>query len=268
MKLRALWLCVGGFLLMPPVAAVAYPGGTAAFQTDAAPYCSGCHSSRTVEMLTGAPEGRAEKEWVDNKHLPLIEKGEGGYAELDASQRSELIRQIQALDAASTITLDAPSKVAAGETFLVRVSVTGGAGPVVGIALVDGEHRWLARPAPSAGWQVAAPPVIRGQDGAGQTAWLDRRPEALDRNLAYVNVSGIASDASESEWGHAEVVWRLAAPRQPGVYPLGAVYWYGTEKGTPLGHTVDPIRGKQVRGGFTGHSGRILFAPLRRVTVE
>jgi hypothetical protein len=46
------------------------------------------------------------------------------------------------------------------------------------------------------------------------------------------------------------------------------VYWYGTEKGTPLGHKVDPIRGKQVRGGFGGHSGRILFAPLLRITVE
>ena len=36
-------------------AASAYPGGTPSFQTDAAPYCAGCHSSRDVEMLAGAP---------------------------------------------------------------------------------------------------------------------------------------------------------------------------------------------------------------------
>ena len=34
--LAALWPAAGG----------AYPGGTPSYQTDAAPYCAGCHSSR------------------------------------------------------------------------------------------------------------------------------------------------------------------------------------------------------------------------------
>jgi len=268
MKIRVLGLCAGALIMLPPLAAAAYPGGTPAFQTDAAPFCAGCHSSRSAEMLAGAPGGRAEKELAANKHFPLIEKGEGGYGELDPAQRTELIRQIQALDAASTITLEAPAKVYPGEIFDVHVSLTGGAGPALGVALVDGDHRWLARPAPGAGWFVVGPPEIRGQDGEVQAEWLARRPESLGRNLSYVNVTGVASDAAKGDWANARVSWKVRAPTKPGTYPLGAVYWYGTEKGTPLGHKVDPIRGKQVRGGFTGHSGRILFAPLLQITVE
>jgi hypothetical protein len=267
MNSRGLGLLVAALITLP-LGASAYPGGTPAFQTDAAPFCAGCHSSRTAQMLEGAPGGRAEKELAENKHYPLIEKGEGGYAELEPAQRAELIRQIQALDEASMITLEAPAKVLAGEIFDVHVSVTGGAGPAVGVALVDGDHRWLARPAPGAGWFVEGPPEIRGQDGAVQAEWLARRARPLGRNLSYVNVTGVASDASKGEWASARVSWKLRAPTKLGNYPLGAAYWYGTEKGTPLGHTVDPIRGKQVRGGFVGHSGRILFAPPLRITVE
>jgi hypothetical protein len=112
------------------------------------------------------------------------------------------------------------------------------------------------------------PPEIRGQHGEVQAEWLARRSEALGRNLSYVNVTDIASDASKGDWASARVSWKLRAPTKPGSYPLGAAYWYGTEKATPLGYETDPIRGKQVRGGFTGHSGRILFAPLHRITVE
>jgi hypothetical protein len=249
-------------------AARAYPGGTPAFQTDAAPFCSGCHASRSEEMLSGAPGGRAAKELVENKHLALIRKGEGGYGELSEADRARLVEQIQALDEASTLALEVPATVAAGETFAVTVSVTGGGGPVVGIALVDGAHRWLSRPASSSGWQVVGPPEISGQDGKPQTQWLNRRPEALGRNLSFVNVTGISSDASKGQWGQAKVTFRLRAPERPGSYPLGACYWYGTEKGTPLGYVTDPVRGKQVRGGFTGHSGRVMLAPVRRIEVR
>ncbi len=268
MRTRTLGLCAGALLVLSPIAAAAYPGGTPAFQTDAAPFCASCHSSRSAEMLAGAPGGGAEEELEANKHFPLVEVGVGGYEDLDPAQRTELIRQLRALDDASTITLEAPDKVLPGELFDVQVSVTGGAGPALGVALVDGDHRWLARPAPGVGWFVVGPPEIRGQDGEVQAEWLARRAESLGRNLSYVNVTGIASDASKGDWAHARVSWKLRAPTEPGTYPLGAVYWYGTEKGTPLGYKVDPIRGKQVRGGFTGHSGRILFAPLLGITVE
>ncbi len=255
-------------LLLAPGAAFAYPGGTPGYQTDAAPFCASCHSSRTEEELAGAPGDRAVKELVENKHLALIRAGEGGYGELTPAQRAELIEHVRALDAASGIQMTAPARVAPGEVFTVTVHVTGGAGPAVGVGLVDAAHRWLARPAASAGWFVAAPPMITGQDFKEQTGWLDRRPEAMGRNLSFVNVTGIASDASKQEWGRAAVVFTLRAPQEPGTYPLAAAYWYGTEKGSPLGYTEDPIRGKLVRGGFGGASGRVLFTPVSRVKVH
>ena len=88
------------------------------------------------------------------------------------------------------MTLSAPARVARGETFEVTVRVTGGAGPVVGVALVDRAHRWYARPAPSAGWQIAKPPVINTPDQPDQQEWLSRRPKRAGRNLSYVNVPG------------------------------------------------------------------------------
>jgi hypothetical protein len=112
------------------------------------------------------------------------------------------------------------------------------------------------------------PPEVIGQNFQAQTEWLNRRTEAWGRNLAFVNVTGIESDASKQEWGRAQVVWKLKAPSEPGRYPLTAVYWYGTEKGSPLGYTEDPVRGKLVRGGSTGHSGRVIFSEPRVVEVQ
>jgi hypothetical protein len=35
-----------------------------------------------------------------------------------------------------------------------------------------------------------------------------------------------------------------------------------------LGYTTDPQGHKQVRGGFDGGSGRVLFTPVRRIEVR
>jgi cytochrome c553 len=263
-----LLLATGLVLLLTTTTAKAYPGGTPGFQTDAAPFCASCHSSRSVEMLAGAPGDRATKELAENKHLALILAGEGGYGQLSAEQRNELADHVRALDAASTVTVKAPAKVAPGESFRVTVDVTGGAGPAVGIALVDTAHRWLARPAPGVGWSVVQPPTILGQDFQEQADWLARRPEPLARNLSFVNVTGLRSDAAAGDWARAQVVWTLRAPPEAGSYPLAAAYWYGTEKASPLGIVEDPIRGKLIRGGFAGHSGRILFSEVQRIQVQ
>ena len=150
----------------------------------------------------------------------------------------------------------------------MRVDVTGGAGPVVGVALVDRDHRWYARPAASAGWRVIAPPKITGPDGQLQTEWLARRPEGFDRNLSFVNIEKIASDSATKSWAKASVVFTLRAPERPGVYPLAAVYLYGTEKSSVLGYTTNPIGYKEPRGGFTGGSGRVLFTPVQSIKVQ
>jgi hypothetical protein len=259
------FLAAAAFLA--PAGSSAYPGGTPDFQTDAAPYCAGCHSSRSEAALAGAGE-RAGKEVAERKHLAVVLSGQKGYASLSEADRGVLADQIRALDEASTVTLAAPESLLPGQPFDVRVDVTGGAGPVVGVALVDRDHRWHARPAASAGWRVIAPPKITGPDGQPQTEWLARRPEAADRNLSFVNVGKIASDSSTRSWSKASVVFTLRAPERPGVYPLAAVYFYGTEKSTVLGYTTTPVGFKEPRGGFTGGSGRVLFTPVHNVRVE
>lgn len=256
-----------GALALAATAAPAFPGGTPWFQTDAAPFCAGCHSSRTEAMLEGMPGDVATEQLAASKHIPRIEAGEGRYGELSAEERKTLVAHVRAVDEHSSVELQAPETVAPGDTFQATVTVTGGAGPAVGVALVDTDHRWRARPAPGAGWQVVDAPQVIGPDLREQREWLERRPEDLGRNLSFVNVTGIESDASADEWAQAKVIWTLRAPDEPGRYPLSAAYWYGTEKASPLGTYEHPQRGEQVRGGGGGHSGRILFAPVRRIEV-
>lgn len=262
-------LVIGGALLVAaqPEAVAAYPGGTPTYQTDAAPYCAGCHASRDAEALSGAGE-RADKEVAERKHIAVILSGEQGYASLSESDRQTLATQIRALDAASTVSLKAPAAVKPGDTFQVQVSVTGGAGPVVAVGLVDRAHRWYARPAASAGWSVVAPPEILGADGKPRQEWLDKRPEAAGRNLSFVNVPGIESNSATGKWDAAEVLFTLRAPDRPGSYPLAAAYWYGTEKSTLLGYTENAVGWKEVRGGLGGGSGRVMFTPVQSIEVK
>jgi len=252
---------------LAPAAVQAYPGGTPNYQTDVAPFCASCHSSRSVDALAGAGE-RAEKETAERKHIALILAGDKAYGDLSEADRQMLATQIRALDVASSVSIAAPASVAAGATFEVTVSVTGGAGPVVGVALVDADQRWLARPAASAGWQVAAPPQIVGSDGEPQLEWLSKRPESMGRNLSFVNITGISSDSAAQQWASARVTFTLRAPTQPGEYPLAAAYFYGTEKSSLLGYTTNAMGWKEVRGGFGGGSGRLLFTGVQKIAVE
>lgn len=246
--------------------AEAYPGGTPSYQTDVAPFCASCHSSLTEEELAGAGE-RATKELAANKHLAVILSGQKAYAELSEADRQKLADYVRAVDAASTVELESPPKVAPGETFTVTVKTTGGAGPVVGVALVDAPHRWYARPAASAGWQVAGPATVIA-DGKPQSTWLDKRPESLGRDISFVNVTGIQSDAAAGKWAEAKVVFTLRAPDRPGDYPLVAAYFYGTEKASALGSRMNPLGFKEPRGGFGGSSGRVVFTPIRIISVK
>ena len=250
-----------------PLSAGAYPGGTPSYQTDAAPYCAGCHSSRDAEALAGAGD-KAAKDVAESKHIAVILSGQKGYASLSEQDRQTLAAQIRALDAASTVTVRAPAAVKPGDTFQVEVALTGGAGPVVGVALVDAAHRWYARPISSAGFAVVAPPEITGSDGQPRVDWIEKRPAAAGRNLSFVNVTGIESDSAAGTWDSAQVVFTLRAPDRPGSYPLTAAYFYGTEKSTLLGYTTTPVGWKDVRGGTAGGSGRVMFAPVTSIRVE
>lgn len=261
-------------VLVAPGPAAAYPGGTPDFQTDVAPFCASCHSIVDASSLAGAPPDRVEKELAENKHIAQILKGDprSGYASLTQQERELLARQIRTLDQNSTVTLEAPDEVAPGEVFDVVVNFRGGGGPVAGIALVDRDHRWWARSAPAAGWKVVDAPVIRGDpEGQPQTAWIEKRPLDLGRNVSYVNVADISSDVTKDSYAEGQAVFRVKAPAEFGKHPISAVYFYGTELATPLGWTVDPkdpLGRKQIRGGFGGASGRVRFTPVKQIEVK
>lgn len=253
--------------LVLPLAVSAYPGGTPSYQTDVSPYCAGCHSSIDEAALAGAGE-RAIKEIVENKHLAAIAGGEGGYGELSEADRATLIEHIRALDANSSIDVQFPAQVTAGESFSVTVVLTGGAGPVVGVALLDRAHRWYARPAAAAGWRIVGAPTVIGQDGAPQSEWIERRPEAAGRGISYVNVTGISSDPTAESWGGAKVIFTLKAPEKPGNYPLVGAYFYGTEKASPHGFKLTTVGWKMPRGTVSGGSGRVRFSDEHTITVN
>jgi mono/diheme cytochrome c family protein len=262
----ALVLCAGA---LGPGLAQAYPGGTPAFVTDAAPYCASCHSSVSAAQLTGVPEARVQAELIANKHLAKIRTPAEGspYAELTDEQRAALIRGIEQIDAASRVDLVTPDALEPGQVFEVTVTATGGGGPVVGIALVDADPRWQARPAASAGWHVLEKPSVVGPDGQAQTDFTDRRNPALAPGISYVNVYGVESDPGAGKFSSVSVTYRLRAPSQPGSYPLGVVMLYGTEKGAPFG-AVETIQGDVPRGGFTANSGRVRFGEVRQIRVQ
>lgn len=256
-------------LVLTPSRAPAYPGGTPAYVTDVAPFCASCHSSVSPEQLKGTPEDRVRAELAASKHLAKIEaaRSDGPYASLSDTERRELIAGIRRIDESSSVEILAPETLKPGQVFEVTVNARGGGGPVVGLALVDATHRWQARPAASAGWQVVDAPKVTGPDGRPQSRFLEGRLPDLSPALSYVNVYGVHADPAKEEFSSVSATFRLRAPHEAGTYPLGAVFLYGTEKGSPHG-AVQEIQGKRPLGGFAGASGRLRFSRLLRIAVE
>ncbi len=244
----------------------AYPGGTPDFQTDVGPYCAACHSSTAEDDLAGLGE-RAQAELPEAKHYAAILQGLGNYEEIPEADRAQLVELLSAVDRNSTIALEFPAMVAPGETFQVTVKVTGGAGPSVGVGLVDRPHRFFAKPASSLGWEVVGAPTILGPKGP-QTEWIERRPEREGRDVTFVNVDGVHSSADEDRWSRAKVIYTLRAPMIEGEYPIVGAYFYGTETGTAMTTRMHPTYGPQPLGGALGKSGRVKFSKKAVINVE
>ena len=111
--------------------------------------------------------------------------------------------------------------------------------------------------------------TVRRSNDRPQSDWIDGRPERFGRQITFVNVTGVESDAVAEKWSHAKVVYTLRAPSRPGDYPLVGVYLYGTEKATKLGSTIHPIyQSKQPLGGYGGKSGRVKFTTPLVISVK
>ena len=255
-------------LLLPVDLALAYPDGPTGAVTDLAPTCAHCHASLQRDSLKGTPEAFVNFFMVENRHYKPIEEGAGEYKAMSPEDRARLLRDVKAMDAAASVTLTAPTSARPGQEITVTVTAKGGAGPVVGMFLVDTPLRFQARSPAGDGWLIVGPPKVVGPDGKEQTRWIDGRAPWLKKNANSAVVYGVKSDLEKKEFPESKATWTLKAPQEPGTYTLTAAFHYGTEKASPVGRVERPGRSPLPRGGFESRSGRILFSQPVTVTVR
>jgi len=254
-------------LLTIPAVGLGYPNGPPIQVVNGGPYCASCHSTLQERTIRELPEKKIAETMAANKHYKAIEDGLEKYKELEPDVRKALLKDVQAVDNNTHVTIDVPEKVAAGETFKVTVHTHGGGGPVIGVMLLDSDLRYQASPPQTVGWAIAAPPEVTGPDGKTQTKWIDKRYKDLTKNINFVTVYDVESDPRKGVYPEAKVVYTLKAPMTKGKYPLAAAMLFGTEKASPVGFTKE-IWGKLPVGGFTAPAGRILFTDLQAIAVD
>ena len=245
----------------------AYNGGPLLLVTDLASSCAACHSSVQKEQLRNLPDALQNAQWVENKHYKQIEAGEGSYKDMTPADRARLLADVKAIDAVAAAVLTAPTSARPGQEITVTAAVKGGAGPVVGVFLVDTDIRFQTRPVSADGWVVLGAPRIVGPDGQAQTRWSDGRAEGLHKNLNSALIFSHKSDLEKKAFPESKVTWTLRAPQEPGTYTVFVAFHYGTEKASPVG-SVERAGTVFPRGGPGGPSGHILFSRPVTITVR
>lgn len=235
-----------------------YPKGPVQYVTNAGPFCASCHSVADPESLRDLPSDKIPDQLIEYKHYKAIRDGKGPYEQVSPEDRARLLEDVRLVDINAKVSIQAPRSAKPGEIIKVTVTTQGGAGPVVGIMLVDTNLRDQASPVSATGWEIVEAPQVIGPDGKLQTWWLDRRLPELKKNINFILVNDIKSDLAEKKFPEAKVIYTLKAPQTPGEYPLTAVFLYGTEKASKIG----------LKGGILGPSGRILFSEVIKVKVE
>jgi hypothetical protein len=252
-------------LLIMAAAALADPYGPPLAVTDMAPFCASCHASTSASQMRDLPADVAASETIEGKHLNRI-KTDPAYKDLNPADRETLIAAIKWVDEQAAVTLKAPSQAKRNSRIEVTVVTKGGAGPVVGVSLVDSVLRFQARPIGSSGFKVIGPALIVGPGGKAQSQWAERRFRGSDLGLATVMISGIQGDAVTKRIDETRTTWVLRAPSEPGAYSIVAAFFYGTEKAHPLGITMRQGRAEP-RGGTNGGSGRVMFSEVVNISV-
>ncbi len=85
--------------------------------------------------------------------------------------------------------------------------------------------------------------------------------------LATVMIEGVKGDALAGRVDETRTTWVLRVPPEPGAYTIPAAFFYGTEKGQPMGTvTHNGLAGP--RGGSSGGSGRIMFSEPVKINVK
>src|SRR3989442_14102511 len=162
-------------LLMPTLSlvmigaavALADPYGPPYAVTDMAPFCATCHASASPAQLQGLPADVAAGETIDGKHLSRI-KTDPAYRDLSPADREQLIAAIKWVDEQASVTIKAPFQARRNSQIEVTVVTRGGAGPVVGVSLVDSAIRYQARPISSSGFKGVGPALVAGPNRGAQ----------------------------------------------------------------------------------------------------
>jgi hypothetical protein len=239
----------------------AFPGGTPRVVTNMNTQCAGCHTSADANQLRDQSPDFVNNMLAPNHHYRGLESGDRNYGKLSPEDRTKLLAAVKAVEANSSVQLvaSATSVKPSGE-FTVTVTTKGGAGPVVGVMLTDCDLRYSSSPVQVNGFWIDGEPQVTGPDGKPQTAFLDGRAKELQRNINFVNITGVHGDPDANTWSTCKVTWKLVAPARPGTYTISAAYLFGTEKSIAIGRVEEPGGRVVPAGGGGAGSGRILFA--------
>jgi hypothetical protein len=252
--------------ILAAAAAMADPYGPPHAVTEMAPFCASCHASTSLDQLRELPADVAAGETVESKHLNRI-KTDPAYKDLSAQERETLIAAVKWVDQSASVKIIAPPQARRNGRIDVTVVTKGGAGPVVGVSLVDSTLRFQARPVTSSGFKVIGPALIHGPNGKPQAQWAERRFRGSDMGLATVLIDGVQGDALAGRADETRTTWVLRVPPEPGTFTIAAAFFYGTEKGQPSGTTMyNGLAGP--RGGPAGASGRIMFSEPVKISVQ
>jgi hypothetical protein len=246
--------------------ALADPYGPPHAVTDMAPYCATCHASTNLAQLPDLGPEAAVLETIEEKHSKYIKNG-AAYKDLTRTEAETVLKAVQWTDENATVSIHVTSVAKRNSRVEVTVTTRGGAGPVIGVSLVDSIVRFQARPIGSSGFRVLGPPLIIGPDRKTQSEWIDRRVRGTDLGLSTIMITGIKGDAVTQKVSETRTTWTLRAPAEPGTYGIAAAFYYGTEKSHPLG-TVMRNGVAMPRGGASGASGRVMFSQLMKITIN
>jgi hypothetical protein len=253
-------------ILVATAVALGDPYGPPYAVTDMAPYCATCHASTSLAQLPDLPPEIAVTETIEQKHLTHIQTSVA-YKDLTPAERQSLLNAVKWADEQATVIIKGTAQAKRNSRIEVTVITRGGAGPVVGVSLVDSVVRFQARPIGSSGFKVLGPPLVVGPDRKAQTDWIDRRMRGFDLGLGTIMIAGIQGDAVTKHVDQTITTWTLRTPPEPGVYGIVAAFYYGTEKAHPLG-TVKRNGRAEPRGGVNGGSGRVMFSTVLTITVN
>src|SRR5881628_1502492 len=138
---------ISSLTVLAATVALADPYGPPYAVTDMAPFCATCHASTSPAQLLDLPAEAAAAETTEGKHFVRI-RTDPAYRDLSPADRERLIAAIKWVDEQASVTIQVPSQARRSSRIEVTVVTRGGAGPVVGVSLVDSAIR--TRPGRSA----------------------------------------------------------------------------------------------------------------------